>query len=85
MNDDGNDRTMSTMATPVRDSAAAAGQAPKPVLHFIDGKYTSGSGRKVFENRSPVDGSLLSLVHEAGAEEVDAAVDTFCRAWETED
>ncbi|HEY0834380.1 MAG TPA: hypothetical protein VGE72_10775, partial [Azospirillum sp.] len=44
------------------------------VLHFINGSYTAGSGVRTFENRSPVDGALLSVVHEAGRADVDAAV-----------
>ena len=40
---------------------------------FIDGAYVSGRGRR-FENRSPVDGSLVSVVHEANEEDVDGAV-----------
>lgn len=42
--------------------------------NFINGSYTAGSTGKTFENRSPVDGSLIALVHEAGQAEVDAAV-----------
>jgi len=42
--------------------------------HFIDGAFTSGSGRGTFENRSPVDGALVSVVHEADAADVEAAV-----------
>jgi aminomuconate-semialdehyde/2-hydroxymuconate-6-semialdehyde dehydrogenase len=44
------------------------------VFHFINGDYTAGSSGKTFENRCPVDGSLIGLVHEAGKAEVDAAV-----------
>ncbi|HYH19162.1 MAG TPA: aldehyde dehydrogenase family protein, partial [Azospirillum sp.] len=44
------------------------------VLHFINGGYTAGSGARTFENRSPVDGSLISVVHEASRADVDAAV-----------
>jgi len=64
---------MSTMATPAREHAAESA-APKAVLHFIDGKHTPGTSGRTFENRSPVDGSLISVVHEAGRAEVDAAV-----------
>jgi aminomuconate-semialdehyde/2-hydroxymuconate-6-semialdehyde dehydrogenase len=49
------------------------------VMHFIDGAYTKGSSGKSFENRCPVDGSLIGIVHEAGKAEVDAAV-TAARA-----
>ncbi len=57
----------------------AHGSAPKKrasgeTMHFIDGVFTAGVGRKTFENRSPVDNSLISTVHEAAAEDVDAAV-----------
>ena len=41
-------------------------------LNFIDGEFVRGIG--TFENRSPVDGRLLGLAHEAGKEEVDRAV-----------
>ncbi|HEY9278857.1 MAG TPA: 2-hydroxymuconic semialdehyde dehydrogenase [Eoetvoesiella sp.] len=40
--------------------------------NFINGQWVE-SGR-TFENRNPVDNSLNGLVHEAGANEVDAAV-----------
>ncbi len=46
----------------------------REVLNFIDGEYVKGSLGRTFENRSPVDGSLISLVYEAGREEVDRAV-----------
>lgn len=42
--------------------------------HFINGVYIGSQSGKTFENRSPVDNSLIGLVHEAGREEVDAAV-----------
>lgn len=40
--------------------------------HFINGEFV-GNGRK-FENRCPADGRLVGEVHEAGPEQVDAAV-----------
>lgn len=46
----------------------------KQFQHFIDGKFTAGSTDKVFENRHPADGSLVGMVSEGGAAEVDAAV-----------
>jgi aminomuconate-semialdehyde/2-hydroxymuconate-6-semialdehyde dehydrogenase len=57
----------------------AHGSAPKKRVagetkHFINGAFTAGVGRKTFENRSPVDNSLISTVHEAAAEDVEAAV-----------
>lgn len=46
----------------------------KEFLNFINGEFTQGSLGKTFENRTPIDGSLLGMVYEAGAEEVNAAV-----------
>lgn len=50
------------------------------IQNFIDGAYTEGSLGKTFENRTPVDGSLIGMVHEAGEAEVDAAVTAARRA-----
>lgn len=46
----------------------------KQVLHFINGEFTAGDSGEWFENRSPVDGSLIGMVAEAKQAEVDAAV-----------
>ncbi len=43
-------------------------------LNFIDGEFRPSSSGSMFENRSPVDGSLIGMVHEATAGDVDAAV-----------
>jgi len=48
--------------------------AEKKILNFINGEYVAAKSGKTFENRSPVDGSLVGMVSEAGKEEVDAAV-----------
>ena len=50
------------------------------VLNFIDGAYTKGSLGRSFENISPVDGRVINVVYEAGADEVDAAVTAAGRA-----
>jgi len=42
-------------------------------LNFINGEYRTGGG-KIFRNISPVDGSVISLVHEASKQDVDDAV-----------
>ncbi|NVK43313.1 MAG: aldehyde dehydrogenase family protein, partial [Oceanospirillaceae bacterium] len=42
--------------------------------HFINGEYVASASGRTFENRCPVDGSLIGQVHEAGRDEVDAAV-----------
>lgn len=46
----------------------------KEFKHFINGQYVTSASGKTFENRSPVDNSLIGQIHEAGQEEVDAAV-----------
>ena len=54
--------------------SAAKARPPGETRHFIDGAFTAGHGAKTFENRSPVDNTLVGTVHEAAAEDVDAAV-----------
>lgn len=46
----------------------------KQYCHFIDGEFISSADGRTFENRNPVDGSLLGNICEAGQLEVDAAV-----------
>ncbi len=46
----------------------------KEFKHFINGQYVASADGKTFENRSPVDNSLIGHIHEAGKDEVDAAV-----------
>lgn len=46
----------------------------KEFKHFINGEFVASASGKTFENRSPVDNSLIGQVHEAGEAEVDAAV-----------
>ena len=48
--------------------------SPATVRHYIDGRHVAGATGRTFENRSPVDGSHVSPVAEAGADEMDAAV-----------
>lgn len=43
-------------------------------LHFINGEFVRSQSGRLFDNRSPVDGRIVSRVHEAGRPEVDAAV-----------
>jgi len=50
------------------------------IQNFIDGAYTEGSLGKTFEDRTPVDNSLIGMVHEAGEAEIDAAVRAARRA-----
>jgi 5-carboxymethyl-2-hydroxymuconic-semialdehyde dehydrogenase len=44
-----------------------------PLGHFIGGRAESGSGRDVFDNISPVDGSVLNQVLSGNERDVDAA------------
>ena len=46
----------------------------KEILNFINGEYVKNVSGKVFEDRNPIDNSLIGKVYEAGREEVDAAV-----------
>ena len=43
-------------------------------LHFIGGRFVGSAAEKQFEKRSPIDGSLIGMIAEGGAAEVDAAV-----------
>jgi aminomuconate-semialdehyde/2-hydroxymuconate-6-semialdehyde dehydrogenase len=43
--------------------------------HFIRNRFVASSSGRQFEKRSPVDGSLVGMVPEAGATEVNAAVE----------
>jgi aminomuconate-semialdehyde/2-hydroxymuconate-6-semialdehyde dehydrogenase len=42
--------------------------------HFINGEFVASASGRVFDNRNPVDNSLIGMIHEAGELEVEAAV-----------
>ncbi|WP_339651783.1 2-hydroxymuconic semialdehyde dehydrogenase [Halopseudomonas pelagia] len=46
----------------------------KDIKHFINGEYVGSASGKTFDNINPANGRVLSRVHEAGREEVNAAV-----------
>jgi aminomuconate-semialdehyde/2-hydroxymuconate-6-semialdehyde dehydrogenase len=46
----------------------------KDILNFINGEFVKNTSGKTFEDRNPVDNSLIGNVYEAGRHEVDAAV-----------
>ncbi|HMN58216.1 MAG TPA: aldehyde dehydrogenase family protein, partial [Ottowia sp.] len=46
----------------------------KEFLNFINGEYIKNASGKTFDNRNPVDNSLIGKVYEAGRPEVNAAV-----------
>jgi aminomuconate-semialdehyde/2-hydroxymuconate-6-semialdehyde dehydrogenase len=60
----------------LRKSPAGFEDARRDVAHFIDGAFTQGSTGKSWENRSPIDSSIIGRVPEGGRAEIDAA----CRA-----
>lgn len=45
-----------------------------PICHFINGEYVGTAGGRMFDSYNPVTGEVYAKVHEAGREEVDAAV-----------
>ncbi len=50
--------------------------------HFINGEFTPSRSGRTFENRDPVDNSLIGMVCEAGEREVNAAVEAARAALE---
>jgi aminomuconate-semialdehyde/2-hydroxymuconate-6-semialdehyde dehydrogenase len=54
--------------------AAKTAPAVAAIHNFIAGTYVASSSGRVFDKRSPVDGTLIARVSEAGQVEVDAAV-----------
>lgn len=46
----------------------------REILNFIDGAYVPSAAGRLFDDRSPVDGSVIARVHEAGKDDVDRAV-----------
>lgn len=61
----------------------AAEKQQLPVDLFIDGEFQKARSGATFENRSPIDGRLLGNVAAAAAEDVDAAVRSGLRAFES--
>jgi 5-carboxymethyl-2-hydroxymuconic-semialdehyde dehydrogenase len=52
-----------------------------PLGHFISGRSERGSSRDVFDNVSPVDGSVLNQVSSGNEQDVDAAATAAQRAF----
>ena len=46
----------------------------EPICHFINGEYVGSADGLMFDTFNPVTGEVYAKVHEAGREEVDAAV-----------
>ena len=46
----------------------------KDILNFINGEFVKNASGKTFEDRTPVDNTVIGKVYEAGKPEVDAAV-----------
>jgi aminomuconate-semialdehyde/2-hydroxymuconate-6-semialdehyde dehydrogenase len=53
---------------------AQIANARRDVSHFINGEFTQGSTGKSWQNRCPLDNSVIGSVPEGGQAEVDAAV-----------
>ena len=53
----------------------------KPVGHFIDGEWRTGTSSETFETSTPVDGSLLAEVAAGDAHDVDLAAQAAERAF----
>ncbi len=51
-----------------------AGTERDPICHFINGEFVGSANGKMFETFNPVSGEAYAMVHEAGRDEVDAAV-----------
>ena len=63
-----------------KENTAAAQQhlarfEAEPLGHFINGENVASESGTTFENRSPVDGSLLGIVASGGAADVARAAD----------
>ena len=46
-----------------------------PFCHFIGGEFVGSAGGGMFDTLNPATGEVYAQVHEAGREEVDAAVE----------
>ena len=57
-----------------KQARVSVDSARRDAAHFIDGVFTQGSTGKGWDNRSPLDNSLIGRVPEGGKAEVDAAV-----------
>jgi 5-carboxymethyl-2-hydroxymuconic-semialdehyde dehydrogenase len=55
--------------------------ASAPLGHFIDGTLRAGTSTETFENRTPIDDSLLGLVSAGNAADIDAAARAAERAF----
>ncbi|MEW8031944.1 MAG: 2-hydroxymuconic semialdehyde dehydrogenase [Candidatus Thiodiazotropha endolucinida] len=56
----------------------------KEVKHFINGEFVGSASGKLFDNINPATGQKIGIVHEAGAPEVDAAVNAARMALQDE-
>ena len=60
----------------LKTASVSFDSARRDAAHFIDGAFTNGSTGKFWENRTPLDNSVIGRVPEGGKAEIDAA----CRA-----
>jgi aminomuconate-semialdehyde/2-hydroxymuconate-6-semialdehyde dehydrogenase len=53
---------------------ASSQGAHREVLNFINGRFVAATSGRTFKGTSPVTGAQIATIHEAGREDVDAAV-----------
>jgi aminomuconate-semialdehyde/2-hydroxymuconate-6-semialdehyde dehydrogenase len=63
-----------TVHQTIQPRALDVSRARRNAAHFIDGIFTQGTTGKNWQNRCPLDNSLIGSVPESGRAEVDAAV-----------
>jgi len=65
---------------PISTTVTGASDAPRRLRLFIDGAFVDALSGRTFQDISPVDGRVVAEVAEAGAEDVDRAVQAARRA-----
>ena len=46
----------------------------REIKHFINGQFLGSKSGKTFNNMNPINGQIISKVHEGGSEEINHAV-----------
>jgi aminomuconate-semialdehyde/2-hydroxymuconate-6-semialdehyde dehydrogenase len=70
------------VADPSSSAETSTSEAPRTFRLFIDGEFVDAADGRTFRNISPVDGRVVAEVAEAGAADVDRAVQAARRALE---
>lgn len=72
--------TRAMITDAVTHAATLEGEAPRELKLFIDGNFVDAQSGRTFSDISPVTGRVIARVAEAGAEDVDLAVQAARRA-----